>query len=190
MAGFHLVVAIAVNLVSVLALLGLVNAVVFYLGDVIGYETWSVENGLQYLVFPLAYIMGVSGNTSETLEVAGLISTKTVVNEFVAYRKLGEIIANNRLSARSAMIATYALCGFSNFCSVGIVLAVLGGLAPSKRQILARTIFRALVCGCICCLYTAAVAGVLVSEPLLCRPSEMASKCFNLTAAVSNTSVL
>ncbi|VDL73258.1 unnamed protein product [Nippostrongylus brasiliensis] len=149
MAGFHLVVAIAVNLVSVLALLGLVNAVVFYLGDAIGYETWSVENGLQYLVFPLAYIMGVSGNTSETLEVAGLISTKTVVNEFVAYRKLGEIIANNRLSlliiyvfcsiiptksygittplkARSAMIATYALCGFSNFCSVGIVLAVLG----------------------------------------------------------------
>ncbi|PIO61361.1 Na+ dependent nucleoside transporter [Teladorsagia circumcincta] len=105
--------------------------------------------------------MGVTGDAQETLAVARLIATKTAVNEFVAYRALGEMIAGEtpQISPRSAMIATYALCSFSNLGTIGIAMGVLGGMAPSKRHVLARLVFRALICGCVCCLYTAALAG-------------------------------
>nr|CDJ84456.1 Na dependent nucleoside transporter and Nucleoside recognition domain containing protein [Haemonchus contortus] len=159
-AGIHIVVAIAANLVAVLALLALVDSILFYFGDLIGYRPWSLENLLQYLMFPVAFVMGVTGDTQETLAVARLIATKTAVNEFVAYRNLGEMISDESLhiSPRSAMMATYALCSFSNLGSVGIVMGVLGGMVPTKRHILARMVFRALICGCVCCLYTAALA--------------------------------
>ncbi|XGW12559.1 hypothetical protein V3C99_013328, partial [Haemonchus contortus] len=188
-AGMHIVVAIAANLVAVLALLALVDSILFYFGDLIGYRPWSLENLLQYLMFPVAFVMGVTGDTQETLAVARLIATKTAVNEFVAYRNLGEMISDESLqiSPRSAMIATYALCSFSNLCTVGIVMGVLGGMVPSKRHILARMVFRALICGCVCCLYTAALAGVLVGEPLHCRPSSAAAACFDASEAVNSS---
>ncbi|KAK5972312.1 Sodium/nucleoside cotransporter [Trichostrongylus colubriformis] len=192
MGGLHIVVAIAANLVSVLALLALVNSILFYLGDLIGYAPWSLENFLQYMLFPVAYVMGVTGDVQETLAVARLIATKTAVNEFVAYRNLGELISHQppQLSPRSAMIATYALCSFSNLCTVGIAMGVLGSMVPSKRHVLARVVFRALICGCVCTLYTASLAGVLVSEPLLCRPSTAAMSCFNVTRAVNTSSLM
>ncbi|KAK6045059.1 hypothetical protein COOONC_17436 [Cooperia oncophora] len=64
------------------------------------------------------------------------------------------------------MIATYALCSFSNLGTIGIAMGVLGGMAPSKRHVLARLAFRALVCGCVCTLYTAALAGIELQTPL------------------------
>ncbi|VDO43806.1 unnamed protein product [Haemonchus placei] len=188
-AGVHIVVAIAANLVAVLALLALVDSILFYFGDLLGYGPWSLENLLQYLMFPVAFVMGVIGDTQETLAVARLIATKTAVNEFVAYRNLGEMISDRSLqiSPRSAMIATYALCSFSNLGTVGIVMGVLGGMVPSKRHILARMVFRALICGCVCCLYTAALAGVLVGEPLHCQPSSAATACFDTSKAVNSS---
>ncbi|KAK6055684.1 nucleoside transporter, NupC family [Cooperia oncophora] len=111
MSGIHIVVAIAANL-----------------------------NLLQYVMFPVAYIMGVTGDTRETLAVARLIATKTAVNEFVAYRHLGEMISDDSLhiTPRSTMIATYALCSFSNLGTIGIAMGVLGGMAPSKRACISR----------------------------------------------------
>ncbi|KHJ75176.1 Na+ dependent nucleoside transporter [Oesophagostomum dentatum] len=161
MAGMHLVVAIAANLVALLAFLGLVDSIFLYFGDLIGQGPWSLETIMGYVMFPVAYLMGVTGDVQETLDVARLIGTKTAVNEFVAYKRLGELLSSksHKISARSAMIATYALCGFSNFCSIGIFLGILGGLAPSKKHVLSKTIFRALLSGCVCCLYTATIAG-------------------------------
>ncbi|KAK6022606.1 Na+ dependent nucleoside transporter, partial [Ostertagia ostertagi] len=166
MSGIHIVVAIAANLVSVLALLALVDSVLFYFGDLIGYGPWSLENLLQYVMFPVAFIMGVTGDARETLAVARLIATKTAVNEFVAYRALGENDCGRNTTDQ---------------CTIGIAMGVLGGMAPSKRHVLARLVFRALVCGCVCCLYTAALAGVLVNEPLLCRPTTAAVACFDVS---------
>ncbi|RCN41560.1 Na+ dependent nucleoside transporter [Ancylostoma caninum] len=189
LAGMQLVIAISANLVAVLALLGFIDSILLYLGELIGQGPWTLEILLGYVMFPVAFVMGVTENVHETLLVARLIGTKTAVNEFVAYKKLGELISSEseEISPRSAMIATYALCGFSNFCTIGITLGILGGLAPSKKSVLSRTISRALFTGCICCLYTATLAGIIVDEPTLCRPSAMASACFSTADNINKT---
>lgn len=87
------------------------------------------------------------------------MGTKTALNEFIAYQRLGVMVNNGQLSARGAMIATYALCGFSNFSSIGIQLGILGGMAPTKKPLLAKIALRALMAGCISCFMTASLAG-------------------------------
>uniref|UniRef100_A0A183CL91 Sodium/nucleoside cotransporter n=1 Tax=Globodera pallida TaxID=36090 RepID=A0A183CL91_GLOPA len=126
-----LVVAIVANLIVFLALLALINAVLAWMGELVGQPDWSFELVLGYLFFPLAFVMGVT-NPEETFRVAQLMGTKTALNEFIAYKQLGQMVARNELSSRSAMIATYALCGFSNFTSIGIQLSILGGMAPAR----------------------------------------------------------
>ncbi|CAJ0607447.1 unnamed protein product [Cylicocyclus nassatus] len=182
-AGLNIVMSIGANLVAVLALLGFVDSVLFYLGDLIGSTPWSLELILGYVLFPVAFLMGVTENTQQTLNVARLIGTKIAVNEFVAYKKLGEFLSMGpqTLSPRSAMIGTYALCSFANFSTIGIILGVMGGLAPSKKQVIAKNVFRALLTGCICSLFTATLAGILVDEPNVCNPSSSARVCFSIT---------
>ncbi|KAI6197206.1 Sodium/nucleoside cotransporter [Aphelenchoides besseyi] len=139
--------------------------------------------------------MGVTHDTRETLKVAQLMGTKTVLNEFIAYQHLGQMLDEKELSAKSAMIATYALagyrsivvlleqinCRFSNFSSVGIQLGILGGMQPDRKPLLSRLAIRALFAGCISCFMTASLAGVLVSTPSYCpRPTDT-SNCFNIT---------
>ncbi|EPB79560.1 Na+ dependent nucleoside transporter [Ancylostoma ceylanicum] len=94
LAGMHLVIAISANLVAVLALLEFIDSVLIYLGELIGQGPWTLEILLGYVMFPVAFVMGVTGNVHETLHVARLIGTKTAVNEFVAYKKLGELISS------------------------------------------------------------------------------------------------
>ena len=93
-----------------------------------------------------------------------MIGVKTIVNEFVAYAELGEMSRAGRLSARSEVIATYALCGFSNVASIGINLGGFSLMAPDRRNDLAKVVVRAMVSGCCACFMTACVAGVLYSE--------------------------
>uniref|UniRef100_A0A1I7WE74 Nucleos_tra2_C domain-containing protein n=1 Tax=Heterorhabditis bacteriophora TaxID=37862 RepID=A0A1I7WE74_HETBA len=128
LSAVHLVTAIAVNLIVFLALLALLDSVLEFAADLIGYNGWSFEVLVGYIFFPVAYIMGVNEDNEQTLRVAQLMGTKTVLNEFIAYQRLGQMMAQDPplISPRSAMIATYALCGFSNFSSVGIVLGILG----------------------------------------------------------------
>ncbi|RCN25320.1 hypothetical protein ANCCAN_28969 [Ancylostoma caninum] len=90
----QLVIAISANLVAVLALLGFIDSILLYLGELIGQGPWTLEILLGYVMFPVAFVMGVTGNVHETLLVARLIGTKTAVNEFVAYKKLGELISS------------------------------------------------------------------------------------------------
>uniref|UniRef100_A0A915LSR0 Concentrative nucleoside transporter C-terminal domain-containing protein n=1 Tax=Meloidogyne javanica TaxID=6303 RepID=A0A915LSR0_MELJA len=139
--AIQLVVAIIANLIVFLALLALLDSL--FLG---------------YLFFPLAFVMGVT-NPEETFIVAQLMGTKTALNEFVAYKQLGQLVKQDKLSPRSAMIATYALCGFSNFTSIGIQLGTLGGMAPSRKRLLSQLALRSLLAGCISCFLTASLAG-------------------------------
>uniref|UniRef100_A0A1I7SV86 Sodium/nucleoside cotransporter n=1 Tax=Bursaphelenchus xylophilus TaxID=6326 RepID=A0A1I7SV86_BURXY len=177
-AGIEIIVAILANLIVFLALLAFVNSTISYSGELIGYSGWSLELFLGYIFYPLAFVMGVT-DSEETLLVAGLMGTKTMLNEFIAYRQLGEMILEKKLSERAAMIATYALCGFSNLGSVGIQLGVLGGLAPTRKALFAKIAFRALFAGSISCFMTASLAGILVSNPIACRPNTQTS-CFDV----------
>eukprot|EP00080_Pristionchus_pacificus_P000598 PDM60618.1 slc-28.1 [Pristionchus pacificus] len=153
----ELVMAIVANLIVFLALLAFLDATIEYCGELIGYPGWSFEMIIGYIFWPLAYVMGVT-DTEETLRVARLMGTKTALNEFIAYQQLGQMVKEGLLSDRAAMIATYALCGFSNFSSIGIQLGVLGGMAPDRKPLLAKISLRALLAGCISCFYTAALA--------------------------------
>jgi concentrative nucleoside transporter, CNT family len=123
---------------------------------------WSVAGGLGILFFPIAAVMGVPW--AEVPLLAELLGTKLAVTELVAYAKLGPMIAENQVTPRTAMIASFALCGFANIGSVAIQVGGLGAIAPERRGDLARIGLRAMCGGALATCMTACVAGVLASE--------------------------
>ncbi len=129
-----------------------------------GLEAWtplSMERILGWIFWPIAFIMGVP--TKDCTVVAQLLGEKMVLNEFVAYLHLGEILrSGTALSYRSVVIATYALCGFANFGSIAIQIGGISGIAPSRRHDLARLGLRAMIAGSLAAFMTATVAGMLL----------------------------
>uniref|UniRef100_A0A3Q1IPF9 Sodium/nucleoside cotransporter n=1 Tax=Anabas testudineus TaxID=64144 RepID=A0A3Q1IPF9_ANATE len=165
-----LVANIVANLISFIALLAFMNTVVSWLGGMLDCPQLSFELICSYLFMPLSFMMGVSGEDS--FIVAELIGTKTFLNEFVAYQKLAEFIKkrkaggpkfvnniNQYISVHSETIATYALCGFSNFASLGIFVGALSTLAPERRSDISGCALRALIAGSVSCFMTACIAG-------------------------------
>lgn len=124
-------------------------------------EDLDFEWILQRVFTPLAYILGVPWGT-ESENVGRLIATKTVINEFVAYERLGIMQKNGEISARSAAIATYAVCGFANPSSLGIMIAALSTMAPERRGAIASVAWRAFIAGSCICFITASIAGILM----------------------------
>ncbi|KAI3417979.1 hypothetical protein GPALN_010576 [Globodera pallida] len=179
----HLITAVCANLVSFMAIMALFNAIVGYVGTLIGYTDWSLELFLGYTFFPVAYMIGVTENAEQTFLVARLLGVKIVINDFMAYQRLGVMLKQNLLTPRSAMISTYALCSFSDFIAAGIQLAVLSEMAPTRRTLIARLVLRALLAGCISCFMSAAIAGILIEVPVACKPSggDGGAKCFDLS---------
>ncbi|EGT43760.1 hypothetical protein CAEBREN_25916 [Caenorhabditis brenneri] len=175
--------AIGATLVVVMSLLALLDEVFFYIGDLIGYDGWSFQMLFGYAFFPLAYMMGITRNADQTLLVAQLMGSKTAVNEFVAYDKLGQLQNENKLDPKSVLVATYALCGFSNFGSMGIQMEVIGGLAPGKKAAAAKVMLRALCAGAIACFMNATVAGILISNPVVCSNASANSTCFRIPSS-------
>ena len=98
----------------------------------------------------------------DCLEFGNLLGTKISINEFVAYVHLGELIKSGAMSQRAITIATYALCGFANFSSIAIQMAVTGGLAPNQRPVIARLGIRALLAGSLANLMSAALASLMI----------------------------
>jgi CNT family concentrative nucleoside transporter len=113
-----------------------------------------------YLLSPVAWCLGV--DWQEATAVGRLLGVKTVLNEFMAYVDLEKLIAQNALSERSAVISTFALCGFANFGSIGVTLGGIGALAPSRRPDLARLALPAMVGGALSSFMTATIAGMLL----------------------------
>lgn len=106
---------------------------------------------------------------------------KTILNEFIAYSELQKMAADGRLtSPRARMIATYALCGFSNISMIGSQLGILGAMCPKRKTVFAKVVIRALFAGCISCFVTASVAGMLVDVPEACSGS-VGAGCVNIS---------
>src|SRR3989442_9901595 len=128
--GLHLMLNVIAMLISFIALIALINGV---LGFAHGYVSWVPENLqtiLGWLFYPIAWVMGVPGHDTST--IAGLLGTRMVLNEFIAFAQLGPLKA--ALDPVSFTIATFALCGFANISSVGIQIGGIGGLAPNRKQ--------------------------------------------------------
>ncbi|MEO0896592.1 MAG: nucleoside transporter C-terminal domain-containing protein [Bacteroidota bacterium] len=172
--GLKLAVNVGVMLMVFTAVMALLNS---FFGDVLG--EWTGLNDLvnewtdgkfksfdlQFLFglvgAPFAWLMGVP--TEDILIIGQLLGEKTVLNEFYAYATLGEQIGNSEIiNKKSVVIATYALCGFANFASIGIQIGGIGSLAPSQRKNLSELSMRALLGGTFAAFLTACIAGMLI----------------------------
>lgn len=172
--GLRLAINVGAMLLVFTAMIYLFNAI---LGDVLGHysglNAWieQVTHGqytklsfqfiLGYALAPLTWLMGVNG-TDITL-VGQLLGEKTILNEFYAYKTMGEMMTAGTLTeSRSLIIATYILCGFSNFASIGIQIGGISALAPTRRSDLSRLGMQALIGGTLASLFTAVIVGMLI----------------------------
>ena len=158
--GLQLALNVGAMLLAFLALIALLNGILGWAGGLVGFEQLSLEGILGWVLAPVAWVMGVGWE--DAASVGSLMGLKTVATEFVAYLGLADSMAAGELSARSATIATYALSGFANFSSIAIQIGGIGGIAPRRRQDLARLGLRAMIGGSITAFMTAAIAGVLI----------------------------
>jgi len=150
--GLYLALNVAAMLIAFIALIYLANGILSV------FHT-SLQSLFGYTLAPVAWAIGVPWQDAKT--VGNLLGTKLVLNEFVAFSLLGPL--RGHIAERSFTIATYALCGFANFSSIGIQIGGIGSLAPSRKQDLARLGFRAVVAGTMANYLAAAIAGLLLA---------------------------
>ena len=175
--GLRLAVNVGAMLIVFIGLMSMANFILFKVGDwtslnaLISENTWIQENGeytklsfnmiLGYIGAPIVWLMGVC--KEDMFLVGQLLGEKTVLNEFVAYVSLGEMKnAGVFVEQKSIIIATYILCGFANFASIGIQIGGIGALAPKRKGDLARLGFLALIGGTLASLFTAVIVGMLI----------------------------
>ena len=169
--GIKLAVNVGAMLLVFIALMAFGNAIlgkVGQIGDINGiiaettrFDSLSFQFLLGYLCAPIAWLMGVP--KEDMILVGQLIGEKTVLNEFVAYMSLGKLKAESAfVHEKSIIMATYVLCGFANFASIGIQLGGIGAIAPSQKATLAEFGVKALIGGTIACFLTATIAGMIV----------------------------
>ena len=157
--GVKLAVAVGAMVLAFVALVALANGLLGGLGNMVGIPDLSFQRLVGYLFAPFMFLIGIPWN--EALTAGGLFGTKVVLNEFVAFIDLGQM-GPEVLSDRSRAIITFALCGFANFSSIAIQMAVTGGLAPNQRPVIARLGLRALLAGSLANLMSAALASLMI----------------------------
>ncbi|MBY8337153.1 NupC/NupG family nucleoside CNT transporter [Alteriqipengyuania sp. NZ-12B] len=157
--GVKLAVAVGAMLLAFVALVALANGVLGWVGMWFGYPDLSFQQLLGYIFAPIMFLIGVPWEDAGV--AGGLFGTKIVLNEFVAFIDLGQIGAAD-ISERTRAIITFALCGFANFSSIAIQMAVTGGLAPNQRPVIAKLGVRALLAGSLANLMSAALAGLFL----------------------------
>ncbi|MAX67683.1 MAG: NupC/NupG family nucleoside CNT transporter [Bacteriovoracaceae bacterium] len=158
--GLSLALNVGAMLLAFIALIAMMNGMLGWIGNLVGFPQLSFEFLISYLFAPFAFLMGVPWD--DCLQVGVMLGKKTVVNEFVAYLDLQAAIKSGAISERAITITTYALCGFANFSSIAIQLGGIGGLAPSRRQDLAKLGVQSLIAGTLACFMTACIAGLLI----------------------------
>jgi CNT family concentrative nucleoside transporter len=154
--GLALAINVGAMLLTFTALIAMLDSISVRL------TSHTIETLLGYVMAPLAWLSGVSWN--ESREVGSLLGIKTVLNEFIAYFQMSQSFGKNPnyLSPRSALIATYALCGFANFASVGIQIGGISTMAPTRRHDLSRLGLLAMIGGAIATFMGACIIGVLI----------------------------
>jgi concentrative nucleoside transporter, CNT family len=157
--GVKLAVAVGAMVLAFVALVALANGLLGGLGNMVGVPDLSFQRLVGYVFQPIMFLIGVPW--TEANAAGGLFGTKLVLNEFVAFLDLGQM-GPGVLSDRSRAIVTFALCGFANFSSIAIQMAVTGGLAPNQRPVIARLGIRALLAGSLANLMSAALASLML----------------------------
>jgi CNT family concentrative nucleoside transporter len=160
LAALRLAAYIGALLVAFVALVAMANAGVATAGGWLGIEGLSLERIFGWCFAPLALAMGIA--PGDALEVGSLLGLKTVLNEFLAFQALAEQIAAGAISERSAVIASYGLCGFANFGSLAILIGGMGGMAPSRRGDIAALGLRSILSGTLASAMTGCMAGMLL----------------------------
>ncbi len=165
--GLHLALNVGAMLISFIALLYLVNAMMG------GAHNWfvlhphlhltrfpsSLQQVFGWVFAPIAWLIGIPWH--ECMAMGNLLGTRMVINEVVAFQQLGELVKASAFDPRAARIATFALCGFANFSSIGIQIGGIGALAPDQRTQLAKFGIRAMLAGTMANLMSASIVGIL-----------------------------
>ena len=151
--GMKLAANVAAMLIAFVAIIAMINALLGIFG-------FSLEQILGLIFSPLAWTMGVPWNEANL--VGSLMGKKLVLTELIAYGDLSSAISNNLLSERSAIISSYALCGFANFASIGIQLGGIGGIAPERRKDISKLGVKTMFGGALASWLTATIAGILI----------------------------
>jgi concentrative nucleoside transporter, CNT family len=170
--GMKISINVIAMLIGVIALIALADALLGYFGQFLGWtgislnavgldvENLRLKNVVGTFFSMFAVVMGVP--PSESMYVGSLMGTKMVINEFVAYSDLSPMINEGFLSAKSIVIASFALCGFANFSSIAIQIGGIGAIAPTRKSDLARLGFKAMLCGTMASYVSASLAGILM----------------------------
>ena len=156
--GVKLAVAVGAMVMVFVALVALANGILGGIGGWFGYPDISFQQLVGYIFAPVMFLIGIS-DWEQAQIAGGLFGTKVVLNEFVAFIELGAV---ENLTERSRAIMTFALCGFANFSSIAIQMAVTGGLAPNQRPVIARLGLKALAAGSLANLMSAALASIFL----------------------------
>jgi concentrative nucleoside transporter, CNT family len=155
--GVKLAVAVGAMVLAFVALVALANGLLGTVGGIFGYPELSFQAIVGTIFAPIMYLLNIPWDEAQI--AGGLFGTKVVLNEFVAFIDLGNL---TNLSDRSRAIITFALCGFANFSSIAIQMAVTGSLAPNQRPMIAKLGIKALIAGSLANLMSAALAGLLL----------------------------
>ena len=151
--GLKLAANVAAMLIAFISLVAMINFILGLLGT-------SMQEMLGLLFKPLAWTMGIPWDDAKI--VGTLMGEKIVLTELIAFRDLSDYVSNNTISERSVIIASYALCGFANFGSIGIQLGGIGSMAPKRKKDLSKLVFKAMIGGAIASWLTASIVGILI----------------------------
>jgi CNT family concentrative nucleoside transporter len=162
--GLKLAANVGAMLLAFIALLAMFNYFLSEFGSLVGLNQMlgfelTIETLLGWVIAPIAFIVGVPW--ADAINMGSLLGTKVVLNEFVAYLQLADMVQQNTLSPKTVTMATFALCGFANFSSIAIQIGGIGGLAPSRKSELASFGLLAVLAGTLANLMTATIAGML-----------------------------
>ena len=156
--GLKLAANVGAMLIAFIALIALLNGIIGGIGGWFGADSLTLEQILGYVFAPIAFAIGVPWE--EAVKAGSFIGQKIILNEFVAYSNFGPVIGD--FSAKTGIIISFALCGFANLSSMGILIGGLGNMAPNKRPVIAKLAIKAVAAGTLASLLSAAIAGMFI----------------------------
>ncbi len=163
--GLKLAANVGAMLLAFIALLAMGNYFLYEIGEITGLNaafpdfTLTIESVLGWVIAPIAFLIGVPW--ADAVNMGSLLGTKVVLNEFVAYLQMADMVEQGVLTPKTITMATFALCGFANFSSIAIQIGGIGGLAPNRKSELASFGLLAVLAGSLANLMTATIAGML-----------------------------
>ena len=159
--GMRVAVAVCTMLIAFISTIALLNALLGLAGAGLGYPGLSISGFLGFLLRPLIWLLGVPWDQCRV--VAGIIGTKIAINEFVAYGDLTPYLTQATLPRQTLAVASFALCGFANLSSIGVLIGSFGSQCPERRKDVAALGWQAVLAGSLSNMTSAAIAGIFIS---------------------------